>query len=322
MNRIARVSAACLLLVLGCSTRETPQPGSKASTSGSPSIASSSEKGGAKPAGNPEGTGRVGTTGPNGTVFGKRAPSVGDKWEEVVSMTMAMETTVGAQGKGSPQKATMEKKEVETRREEVLAVQGDAITKVGVSFVEKSSLVKEDGKERKRRSPAEGKTYVVEAKDGKVVVLVAGGGKPAPVAEAKDVKEALEMLGKPDPLLMGIPARPLKEGEEVPELGKAMREFVLLRAKGMQVSDVKVVFRGTKGEEGIFDVEVGLAALEKPLRFDMKLKGEARMRVATGQPLGTVLRGTLSVSSVEADASDLKISGTGTVEMRMDRRHL
>ncbi|MBI5481576.1 MAG: hypothetical protein HY906_22155 [Deltaproteobacteria bacterium] len=257
----------------------------------------------------------------DGTVFAKRAPAVGDKSEDKVGMTMAMETSVDVDGKGKPQKATMEKSESETRQEEVLAVKGEAATKVKVTFVEKTVTVKEEGKERKRPSPVAGKTYVVEAKDGKLVVLL-DGDRPAPPMQAKVVKEAYETLGKVDPLYAGVPGRPLKPGDKVEELAKAMKEIMLTRAKEMEVSSVNVVFKGVKDGEGVFEVEVALAAVEKPMRFDMKLKGEARVSLTTGQPISTNLKGPMSVGSTEGEGARMKISGTGSVEMTMERKKL
>jgi hypothetical protein len=257
----------------------------------------------------------------DGTVFVKRAPAVGDKSEDKVSMTMSMETSVDVDGSGKLQKATMEKSETETRQEEVLAVNGEAVTKVKVTFVEKTATIKEDQKERKRASPVAGKTYVVEAKDGKLIVLL-DGDRPAPAMQAKVVKEAYETLGKVDPLYAGVPRRPLKAGDKAEELAKAMKEFVLIRAKEMEVSGVDVVFQGAKDGEGVFDVEVSLAAVEKPLRFDMKLKGQARLSLATGQPSSTILKGPLSVGSTEGEGAKMKISGAGNVEMKMERKKL
>lgn len=257
----------------------------------------------------------------DGTVFVKRAPAVGDKWEDKVAMTMSMETSVDPDGKGTPQKATMEKSETETRQEEVLAVKGEAVTKVKVTFAEKTATIKEEGKERKRPSPVAGKTYVVEAKDGKVTVLL-DGDRPAPAMQAKVVKEAYETLGKVDPLYAGVPGRPLKPGDKVEELAQAMKEVVLIRAKEMEVSSVSVIFQGAKDGEGVFDVEVSLAAVEKPMRFDMKLKGQARMSLTTGQASSTILRGPLSVGSTEGDGAKMKISGAGNVEMKMERKKL
>ena len=140
--------------------------------------------------------------------------------------------------------------------------------------------------------------------------------------QAKVVKEAYETLGKVDPLYAGVPRRPLKVGDKVEELAKAMKEFMLIRAKDMEVSNVAVVFQGAKDDEGVFEAEVALAAVEKPMRFDMKLKGEARMGLKTGQPTATILKGPLSVGSTEGEGAKMKISGAGNVEMKMERKKL
>jgi hypothetical protein len=311
MTKLAlALAAASLLLVLAACGQGKEQPQPQPSAKVTPPVKAEVPPTKVAPPPTPVATG-------DGTVFVKRAPAVGDKSEEKVSMTMSMETSVDVDGK--TQKATMEKSETEARQEEVLAVSGEAVTKVKVTFSDKTATIKEDQKERKRPSPVAGKTYVVEAKDGKLIVLL-DGDRPAPAMQAKVVKEAFELLGKVDPLYAGVPRRPLKPGDKVEELAKAMKEFVLVRAKEMQVSNVSVVFQGAKDGEGVFDVEVGLTAVEKPMRFDMKLKGQARMSLTTGQPSSTILKGPLSVGSTEAEGSKMKISGTGTVEMKMERK--
>jgi hypothetical protein len=312
MTRLALVLGAALaLLVTAACGQGKDQPPTPAKGVTTPSAASVAPTKVAPP---PTATG-------DGTVFVKRAPAVGDKSEDKVAMTMSMETTVDPDGKGTPQKATMEKSETETRQEEVLAVKGEAVTKVKVTFVDKTATIKEEGKERKRASPVAGKTYVVEAKDGKLIVLL-DGDRPAPPLQARVVKEAYETLGRVDPLYAGVPRRPLKPGDKVEELAKAMKEFMLIRAKEMEVSSVSVVFQGAKGDEGVFDVDVALAAVEKPMRFDMKLKGQARMSLTTGQPSSTILKGPLSVGSTEGENAKLKINGAGSVEMKMERKKL
>jgi hypothetical protein len=314
MTKLALAFGAALaLLVTACGQgKEQPQPPIPAKVTPPAKVEVPPTKADSQPA--PVKAG-------DGTVFVKRAPAVGDKWEDKVGMTMSMETSVDPDGSGKVQKATMEKTETETRQEEVLGVQGEAVTKVKVTFVEKTATIKEEGKERKRPSPVAGKTYVVEAKDGKITVLL-DGDRPAPAMQAKVVKDAYETLGKVDPLYAGVPRRPLKPGDKAEELAQAMKAFMLIRAKDMEVSNVAVVFAGTKDGEGTFDIEVTLAAVEKPMRFDMKLKGQARMSLTTGQPSATILKGPLSVGSTEGAGAKMKISGAGNVEMKMERKKL
>ena len=256
-----------------------------------------------------------------GTVFVKRPPAVGDKSEEKVGMVMSMQMSIDPTGKGQVQKATMETSETETRQEEVLAVNGEAVTKVKVTFVDKTTTIKEDQKERKRQSPVAGKTYVVEAKDGKIIVLL-DGDRPATGLQARVVKEAYETLGKVDALYAGVPRRPLKPGDKVEELAKAMKEVMLSRAKEMDVTGVHVVFKEARGDEGVFEIDLTLGKVEKPMKFEMKLKGQARMSLKTGQPISTKFTGPVTVGSTDGDQAKMKISGTGTMVLALDRKKL
>jgi len=267
----------------------------------------------------PAPSGPPAVTGAGGTRFAKKAPAVGDRAESSVGMHMVLQMTIDPTGSGTPQKASMETSETETRREEVLAVAGEAVTKLKVTFVEKLAVMKENGKERKRPSPVTGKTYVIEAKDGKLTVLL-DGDRPAPVAQARVVKEAYETLGKVDTLYAAVPTRPLKPGDLVPELSAAMKEEMRVKAKEMDVSSVKVVFKEVRGDVGVFEIELMLSKVEKPMKFEMKLKGQATMSLKTGQPVALKLEGPVSVGSTEGAGGKMKIEGTGTMQLTLDRK--
>jgi hypothetical protein len=223
----------------------------------------------------------------------------------------------GADGGAGAQ--TMDLREEETRLEEVLATSGEAVTRLKVTYVARVEAMTEGGKERARPSPLVGKTFIVEAKDGRVAVLTEAG-RPAPPPLARDVGAAYAFVGKPDPVLARMPTRPLVPGAPVPELADAIREEIAAKAKDMTIAGVAVTFTGVRGEEGVFAVTLELAKDEPPTRLAINLAGELRVTTATSAVAALTLRGPLRVTA--APGSSAKITGSGTLSLTLARRKL
>jgi len=256
-------------------------------------------------------------TPPPGVTFTARAPVLGDKAEATSLNDMTMEASV-ALGKKAL-KMSLQTTETETRTEEVLAAAGGAVTKLRVTYTAKTNVMKEGKRERKLRNPLAGNTYVVELKDGKLTALDAKA-KPVKGTALKLLKSSYETLGKPDPMVAALPATPLTKGQKVEALGKAIKESLQGKAaKGMTVGDVTVAFRDQEGDLGVFDVTAKVALVEKPMKFEMDLKGQVGMRLGDGQPARLTLEGPVTASSADRR---LKMEGTGTMKMSMTRRKI
>jgi len=252
---------------------------------------------------------------PDGTVFTKKAPTVGSKREESADTHMTMDLTVDT-GNGKPKSSAMEVKGVEKRLEEVLAVSGDAPTKLKVTFSEKTETMKEGDKERPKKSALAGKTYVVDATGAKLAVTDEKG-KPAPSAEAKEVEKQYKTLGKPEPMLAAMPSTPLQPGDPVPALAKALEEEMTAKADGMVVSNTTVVFKEAKGDEGIFDVGFTLSKDEGPMSMKIDMKGPIKVSKATSSPTAMNLKGPLTVSAKSDPKGKMKMDGKGEMQMSL-----
>ncbi|MBK7395819.1 MAG: hypothetical protein IPJ34_05810 [Myxococcales bacterium] len=96
--------------------------------------------------------------------FTLRAPVVGDETEEREQLEVHLALDVGAGTKTKGVELTQ--KDAIVRKTKVLAVDGKAVTKVQVTYVERSESVSQNGKEKKGQSPVTGHTYVLTARDG------------------------------------------------------------------------------------------------------------------------------------------------------------
>lgn len=264
-----------------------------------------------------------------GIKFQKKAPAVGQKVQEKQQMDMNMSMTVDLSAMGKPAETTsMSKVETTVKTAEVLAASGEAATKVKVTYSEKTDLEKKGEKEKSKASPLVGKTYIVERKDGELVVTDVEG-KPVPESEARLVKKDNKSVGEPDKVAAAMPERPIKVGEEVPELAKAIEAALTKdqsdKAPKPELSGVKVKLREDKGDYALFDVAVTFSQAEGPMTVKMELTGTMGVRKSDSQPTELTLKGPLSIATdAPADGKPqmMKIDGKGDMAMTVSATYL
>jgi hypothetical protein len=256
-----------------------------------------------------------------GVTFTRKAPTVGTKREESGDMSMSMRIDVDP-GNGKPQKTEMSMAESTKQSQELLAVSGDAPTKVKVTFTSIDAKMVEGGKENRRPTPLAGKTYVVEAKDGKIDVKD-DKGKAVAAAETKEVSKHFKSLGKPDPVAAALPTTPLRPGEKVEALSRSLESYMQQDESGLKVSDVTVTFREKLGDDGVFDLTLKMGKEEGPMSMTMDLKGEMRISTTTGEPRKMELKGPITIGSTGGTGgkgdpkSKMKMDGSGSMAMSM-----
>lgn len=233
-----------------------------------------------------------------GTSFTKIAPAVGTKRQESSDLRMTMAMTVD--GRKDDTSVT----ESVRRTDEVLAVAGNVVTKVKTKF---------ETVESTQPSAIAKKTYVVEAKDGKLDVRDEQG-KPSPPGEAREVEKHFKNLGKPDPMLAALPATALVPGQKVDAIAEALTEHVKEPGESMTVKDVVVTFREGRAEEGIFDVTMKLTKEEGPVSMVIDVKGETWVSTKTGATTKMTLAGPIRVAGGNA----VKVDGSGKMSMKME----
>ncbi|GAC1355375.1 MAG: hypothetical protein NVSMB47_08830 [Polyangiales bacterium] len=255
-------------------------------------------------------------------MFTKKAPVANQKAEETSKMKLGLTLDIDPTGSGKTVSTKMDSTQSETRDEEILAVAGDAITKLKVTYASLDSSMNDGTKDTKTPDPRAGKTYVVDAKDGKVEIL-GEDGKPTVPVEATMVEKDYHRLGKPDPIAAALPARTLKAGESVPELADAIKAMLKESGGGkeMDVSDVSATFKEKSGDEGVFDIGVTLGKTEGPMKMSMPLKGELHVRTTDGQMASMKLAGPVSVTTNDSDPKNkVKITGKGNMELEAARK--
>lgn len=243
-----------------------------------------------------------------GTTFTKKTLPIGTKRTEDARSNVNM--IFSLLGKVNNVTVT----ESATKNEEILEVTNDAISKLKVTFAEDAKSTAEPGKPPKvKASVIAGKTYVVSASNGKVTVLD-GKGKPPPKAETALVEKRYRSLGKPDQFAVGMPARALRDGEDVPELSEALGTQVKGNDDKMTLEAVKISFRNRQGDSGIFDVSMTIKTGETGLKMTIPLKGTIAVRTTDASPTAMDLTGPLAF---EIGGNERKpgITGNGVLKL-------
>lgn len=249
--------------------------------------------------------------------FLKKAPQVSTRTQQRSATHMNITINVDPTGSGKPQTSEVETTETETKTEQILAVNGDVVTKLQVTFVEKAERNKQ-GKDvvpTNKPSPLSGRTFILESKNGQLVASELLG-TPVSSADVLILEKSYKLLGKTDPVLAAMPARALKAGDKVDELGKAIRER-MNGAGGMSVTHVAVSLREQNDEEGIFDVTMELTKADGPIKFVVDLKGDMHVRLSDSQTTSLNLAGPVGVGANEADKgkSKMQVDGSGKMEL-------
>jgi hypothetical protein len=248
----------------------------------------------------------------------RRPPTVGLRGEERAQIQMIIDLHLAPAG-GPAQQTTMKTFNTEIRQEQVLAVSGEAVTRLRVRYVEANERVQDESGDRSGPEATAGKTYVVDSASGTVVVTDERGN-PAPPNEAKIVSRDYATLGKVAAFDAAIPTRPLTPGDSIDELGRALGEDLAGHVMpGFKGGPGRAVFKGTSGDEAIFEVQAQLAGPMGPMTLTLELAGEVRVKLATGRQSAIKLAGRIAISTPPEMAQLMSVTGQGTIELAATR---
>ena len=252
-----------------------------------------------------------------GVTFTKKAPAVGDKRDEETSVDADIAINLDM-GNGKPQKIDGKEHETAKRTTEVLAVTGDAPSKVKVTFgtVEKKSM--DEGKEKVKPSPISGKTYIVDSTSGKMVVTD-DKGKPVPPVEAKEVEKHAKNVNKVNPMTASIPTTPLKPGDKVEGFANAFTDFMSKEDnEEVKVTNAVVTFKEQSGDEGVFDLKFTVVSDDKNATGNIDFTGTARVLVKTAMATKVELKGPITITGKpDPKMPKAKVDGAGTISFSL-----
>ncbi len=257
-----------------------------------------------------------------GHLFRVKIPAVGTRTLEVATNTMSLSLSILLKNAKDPVKSEMNEREVTEKVVDVLAANAEAVTRVKVTYKAHSKVKKEDGADKSKPSPVQGKTYIVEEKDGTVHVTLPGGS-PAPAEEAKFVAKDFKRLGKADPMQKALPSIPIEVGARVDSLGEALKERLAGGdgAGATATVDKSVVTLTAVRDEGgakvgVFDIALDVQVKDKDLVMGFAMKGKVEVGLADGIPVAMSFESPVAVAST----SSPKITGTGRATKSSTRK--
>jgi hypothetical protein len=213
-----------------------------------------------------------------------RPPPVGT----VLTMVDAMDSKMDADAGG--QKFAITQVGNKRTRIEILGVSGDAISKIRITYTERTETKTVNGKEESKPNPIAGHTYVVEAADGKIVVQ-REDGTPEP-AELIAVEQDQKRLGAPDRMNLLLASRALAVGESM------VLDKDQLAALNDDESNRVIEGTLTLGEvkDGIarFDLKMTMESGDPNLKITIPLTGAIVVDAATGWPQEMRMQGPLA----------------------------
>jgi len=292
----------------GAATKDTPADGRSAS-------AASASSGAMAPAPEPV---------PDTLTVTVAPLAVGAKSEETSSDELKFKLTIDL----SP-KPAIDFTQTETRasvtRTEIMATDGKATTKARVTYVSDKKVVTKDGKDQSPPvNPRVGKTFVLELKDGKLVITDEKG-KKAGKKEDAEVRRDNAHFGQPDPMTAALPSTPLKVGDKIPALGTALDQYFKDHDDGkksknaMAVSGVEVKLASveTPGPDAVGVFAITLTAgspkdTKEIISLQMPLQGTMKVRARDGRILQIALGGPMTMTGTDPKT---KISGGGDFKL-------
>lgn len=261
--------------------------------------------------------------------FKKKDAVIGRTDELTSHFEMRLDFAFGAQGAEEPTKIESTNGEDSRQTQTVLAARGRIIDKVKVAYGDRIEFGEEDGKEERTVSPVSGKTYLAEAKKGRIVVTNARG-KAVPKEEADLVTKDLPELGKLDPLEEAIPETPLEVGAPLERFSLALADYLKRDSDpDTEVRDTQVhlaeIRQGPRGLTGILAIEATFVVRidDTPFTLTIPLKGTMPVLAEGAEVLEIALSGPVNmVLDPELKKLGLQVTGQGEMKILVTSRPL
>jgi hypothetical protein len=248
----------------------------------------------------------------NEITFTKQKQAVGTGWDETSTEEEELSTT-------KPQNAVDTEVHKKALRRDILAVAGNRISKIRLTYGDRSGVETYNGKERPSKGAVSGKTYIAEYKGNKVVVADdKGNSRDVTVSEEREVKtDVRAWLGKPDPVLTDIPGTVMKLGDAADSMADVLRDFFSWDIYAVELSEASVKLQRVSDEgayrAGVFDVKVKVTAKGSVLESVYDLAGTMTVRADTTRLTSVRLAGPVTLTGV--------IAATGTAKLNVDYKY-
>jgi hypothetical protein len=241
-------------------------------------------------------------------------PPPGTKFVEASSLNLEINVEL-SMGPGKSINQAFSAKTTKKRDVEVLATEGDVITKAKGEDVDYTETATQSmAPPKKTIKPYVGKTYLLERKSGRLVITDEQGAALAP-ADSKGLAEDNSSFGKPDGFFSSFP-KTFEKGKPVTLSEEIARKMMGEVDSSMKIKSATITFRektkvGSR-EAAVFDVNFVIAAAQPPMMMTMKMSGSTVVIINGGWPVEIAMKGPISLTAAKAGAD---IRGGGSIEV-------
>ncbi len=232
------------------------------------------------------------------------APQVGEEVALAIDLNLELKVDVTQFGQAidSTSHGLTHRQERQMR---ILEANRNGATKVQVDYAKATQTVHSQGKPVSNAvQPVAGKSYLV-ARTGEQLTVTDLSGQTPPEAELQIVKDHLQFLGRPNPLVTFFANRSFKIGQRVKvpvQLAKELLGFGNtvghVDTFGMTLSEVRTI-EGVSC--GVFQIDF-VAKDNNNTAMTMDIGGELILQLPTGRTLKASLAGPVSVADARGPA--------------------
>lgn len=220
--------------------------------------------------------------------IGLQAPKVGETKTERETQNTAIKLKVPNQ---EVEITGVERKVV---TEEVVAMDGDVVTKIKVTFAEFSKEEKMAGQPRPSKADLAGKSYLV-TREGKTLKVTTVDGKEVPAAEAREASSGVKSVGRKAALDRLVAARSWKVGERYAFSAAELEEIndpATHADDEPWMDEMALTLTGSDGKYATFATEM-----------------KVRQGPAGGEAMIVAMKGTVVIEMATGRAQTLEMAG-------------
>ncbi|MBL8620391.1 MAG: hypothetical protein JNK64_03780 [Myxococcales bacterium] len=308
--KLALKLVACLSLALVACEKKSDAPAKPAPAAPAPGSAATPTPGSAAaptPTPTPGSAAAPGSTAAapaDGIEFPAQVHKVGDKVTETEERSMVAKLEV------SPtQQLEARSTEQRTELKEIVALDGENIAKLKVSYTTVTVQETLNGKPRAKPTPTVGKTYLVWREGGELKVSYEDGSAPS-AAEIKEVRKGNRGVGRPEPLEKIVAGHVWKVGEPFAFTPEQLAEMNQNMGGDDEPSLTGMSLTLQTADDAVATMAMTMAMGMKGPDGDMtfELAGTVKLDRKTGRPLE--VGGTGPFSGV----AKVKMAGTMTMK--------
>lgn len=225
------------------------------------------------------------------------------------------------------QSGTQKSHHTRERKDTVLEAGKDCVTKLKVEYRTNTKTELGPMGDKSMDEPVSGKTYIVQAKSGKISAAYAEGGEKPSKEEMAVIMMDHKALGKKTAVIRILKGKQVKSGKKMDVPKDLAKELLGGQEGGFEIQKFAMTFKSTQEVSGfecaVFDIVVKMGGdpmksqkqANAKMEFKVDLKGEMVVGVKNCLLVSLNLKGPISLNAAQRtpDGQKVEMSGEGTM---------